>query len=113
MLAVSVAHVGDLWLLRKAFDLVRFESNSDDFLFDNQMFVQCHAVGLRIAEITCPTHYFSEASSINFRRSVVYGLGCPWVGLQYLAHRMGLITLSMFQPRACDRTGAGRRWPAP
>jgi hypothetical protein len=65
-------------------------ANSDDFVFDYQMMIQCHAWGFRIAEISCPTKYFPEASSINFGRSVRYGLGTLGVGLAYRLSRMGL-----------------------
>jgi hypothetical protein len=67
-------------------------ANSDDFVFDNQMMVQCHAWGFRIAEISCPTKYFPEASSINFRRSVRYGLGTLGVSVGYRLSRLGLGT---------------------
>lgn len=60
-----------------------FAHNSNDFLFDNQMLAQILWRGHTIAEITCPTKYFPEASSINFRRSVRYGLGCLYTGLEY------------------------------
>jgi len=66
------------------------ESNSEDFIFDNQMLGQIIAAGHQIGEVTCPTRYFEEASSINFRRSVVYGLGVIGVSLAVLAARMGL-----------------------
>jgi len=65
-------------------------ANSDDFVFDNQMLVQCHHWGFRIAEISCPTKYFAEASSINFRRSVKYGLGVLGVGMRERLTRMGV-----------------------
>jgi hypothetical protein len=67
-------------------------ANSDDFLFDNQMLVQCHWWGFRIGEISCPTRYFPEASSINFSRSVTYGFGTLGVGIDCLLGRMGLRT---------------------
>lgn len=67
-----------------------FESNSDDFLFDNQMLAQIILRGDPIGEITCPTRYFDEASSLNFRRSVVYGLGVIGVSLAVLGARTGL-----------------------
>src|SRR5687767_9775899 len=59
------------------------DANSDDFIFDNQMLAQIHWTGCTIAEITCPTKYFPEASSINFRRSVKYGFGCIGTGLAF------------------------------
>src|SRR5439155_12763383 len=65
-------------------------ANSDDFLFDNQMLAQAVAFGFPIGEISCPAHYFPEASSINFRRSVVYGLGVVWTSVSYRLWRMRL-----------------------
>jgi len=65
------------------------DANSDDFIFDNQMLAQIIRHDGRIGEITCPTRYFKEASSINFRRSVVYGLGVLRVSLESLACRLG------------------------
>ena len=66
------------------------DRNSDDFVFDNQVLAEVLWRGANIAEITCPTLYFEEASSINFRRSVRYGLGCLWTGLEYRLARWGL-----------------------
>jgi glycosyltransferase involved in cell wall biosynthesis len=74
-------------------DLLReldLAANSEDFIFDNQMLGQIIAAGHQIGEVTCPTRYFQEASSINFRRSVVYGLGVIGVSLAVLAARLGL-----------------------
>lgn len=66
------------------------DANSDDFIFDNQMLAQVLARDCRIGEVTCPAHYFGEASSINFRRSVTYGLGVIGVSVQHLLGRVGL-----------------------
>ncbi len=68
---------------------LNLEANSEDFIFDNQMLGQIIARGHSIGEVTCPTRYFEEASSINFRRSVVYGLGVIGVSLAVLAARLG------------------------
>ncbi|MEZ4602136.1 MAG: hypothetical protein R2861_01620 [Desulfobacterales bacterium] len=62
---------------------IDMRSNSDDFVFDNQMLVQILWAGYTIAEVSCPTLYFEEASSINFTRSVTYGLGCLLTALQF------------------------------
>src|ERR1019366_3086092 len=70
--------------------------NSDDFVFDNQILAQCVHFGFRIGEVSCPTKYFEEASSINFRRSVTYGLGVMGTTLQYWLQRIGLIQLRRF-----------------
>lgn len=74
--------------------------NSDDFVFDNEMLVQCIYLGFRIGEISCPTKYFGEASSINFRRSVTYGFGVLWTLVRFEFQRMGLVHLRLF-----SRTG--------
>ena len=65
--------------------------NSDDFIFDNQMIAQIFSKGYEIAEITCPTKYFDEASSINFKRSSIYGLGVLHVSMRYFLHRLGIL----------------------
>lgn len=75
---------------------IDFEKNSDDFIFDNELLAQIFHEGFEIAEITCPTRYFEEASSINFRRSVTYGLGVLRVSFQYFLQRMGLARFSLF-----------------
>lgn len=67
-----------------------FTHNSDDFIFDNQMIAQIFAKGYEIGEITCPTKYFEEASSINFRRSSIYGFGVLGVSMRYMLHKAGL-----------------------
>lgn len=70
---------------------IRYEANSDDFVFDNQMLSQIFYAGFDVAEITCPTKYFEEASSINFKRSVKYGLGVLRVSLRHRLQKMGLV----------------------
>ena len=68
---------------RRVLETIPYAGNSDDFVFDNQFLVQAHAFGFRIAELTCPTRYFAEASSINFRRSLRYGILCCATAVQY------------------------------
>jgi glycosyltransferase involved in cell wall biosynthesis len=68
-----------------------FTHNSDDFIFDNEMIAQIFFKGYEIAEVTCPTKYFKEASSINFRRSSIYGLGVLNVSIRYRLSRWGLL----------------------
>jgi glycosyltransferase involved in cell wall biosynthesis len=68
------------------------EENSDDFIFDNQMLAQALWRGFAIGEISCPTRYMEEASSINFRRSVIYGLGVLGVSLSFALAKLGLLT---------------------
>ena len=69
---------------------INYEANSDDFIFDNQMISQIFMAGFQIAEITCPTKYFDDASSINFSRSLKYGIGVLSVSLQHFLKRLGL-----------------------
>lgn len=73
--------------------------NSDDFVFDNQMLAQCAHFGFRIGEVSCPTKYFEEASSINFQRSVKYGLGVLGTTLQFALQRWGVAHFRIFSPQ--------------
>jgi glycosyltransferase involved in cell wall biosynthesis len=73
--------------------------NSDDFVFDNQMLAQCVYFGFRIGEVSCPTKYFAEASSINFRRSVVYGLGVLVTTVQFALQKWGVVRFRKFSPQ--------------
>jgi hypothetical protein len=73
--------------------------NSDDFVFDNQMLAQCVYFGFRIGEVSCPTKYFEEASSINFRRSVRYGLEVVQTTLQFALQRAGLMDNAIFSEK--------------
>ena len=70
---------------------IKFNENSDDFIFDNQMLAQIMFKNHLIGEITCPTKYFEEASSINFQRSSVYGIGVLWTSLKYFLTKIGII----------------------
>ena len=70
--------------------------NSDDFVFDNQMLAQVLWFNYLVAEISCPTKYFAEASSINLRRSIKYGFGCLWTGLTFLLARWNIIKSRKF-----------------
>jgi hypothetical protein len=87
---LSEYHTGYRGFTRRVLEAVPLDQNSDDFIFDNQMLAQIHYLGFNIAEVTCPTKYFKEASSINFVRSTKYGLGCLWVALQFRLTRMGI-----------------------
>jgi hypothetical protein len=73
--------------------------NSDDFVFDDQILAQCVYFGFRIGEVSCPTKYFEEASPINFRRSVKYGLGVLGTTLQFLFQKWGLLHLRRFSAK--------------
>lgn len=79
-------------------------ANSDDFVFDNQVLAQILWLGHTIAEVTCPTRYFPEASSINFRRSVRYGVGCLATAATYRLAKLNLICSPLFPPPADHRT---------
>ena len=76
---------------------IPFERNSDDFIFDNELLAQIFFKGYEIAEITCPTKYFDEASSINFRRSMKYGMGVLRVSFQYFFQKTGIATSRIFK----------------
>ena len=76
---------------------IPFESNSDDFIFDNEMLSQIIYAGFPIAEVTCPTKYFEEASSINLPRSIKYGLGVMKVSCLHLFQRMGLANNKLYK----------------
>ena len=71
--------------------------NSDGFLFDNQMLAQCIYRKFRIGEVSCPTKYFPEASSISFKRSVTYGFGVLWTSFQFRLTRMGIMSAAIFR----------------
>jgi hypothetical protein len=79
---------------------VTLEHNSDDFVFDNQMLAQIVWAGYTIAEVSCPTRYFPEASSINFIRSVRYGFGCLSTAAEFRLARLGLRDSTLFPNRA-------------
>ncbi len=71
---------------------IAIDKNDDDFIFDNQMIAQIFSKNFEICEITCPTKYFEEASSINFKRSAKYGFGVLWVSVQYRLMKWGIYT---------------------
>ncbi len=93
---LSEYHTGYRAFSRELIEKLPIEHNSDDFVFDNQMLAQILWFGYVIAEVSCPTKYFPEASSINFRRSVVYGFGCLHTALTLRLARMGLMSLARF-----------------
>jgi glycosyltransferase involved in cell wall biosynthesis len=94
---LSEYHTGYRAFSRAALEAIDYNNNSDDFIFDNQMLAQLVYKNFEIAEVTCPTKYFEEASSINFKRSSIYGLGCIKVSIQFRLNKMGLLNLSMFK----------------
>lgn len=100
---LSEYHTGYRAFSRELLERVPFMENSNDFVFDNQMLSQILWYNYTIAEVSCPTSYFAEASSINFKRSVIYGLGCLNTAVTFRLARMGLINSKIFpehNPRA-------------
>jgi len=102
---VSEYHTGLRAYRREVLETLPLERNSEDFLFDNQILVQAFAAGFRVGEISCPTNYFPEASSINFRRPVRYGFGVLAVSVLGLFARLGLPAASFlrFERRRGER----------
>ncbi len=94
---LSEYHTGYRAFSREVLTNINFNDNSDDFVFDNEMLSQIIYAGFHIAEVTCPTKYFEEASSINFRRSAIYGLGVLRVSLSHLLQRMGLASFKRYR----------------
>ena len=105
---LSEYHTGYRAFSRRVLETLPLRENSDDFLFDNQMLCQAVAFGYRIGELSCPTRYFPEASSINLRRSTVYALGVVGTSLQLALHRAGLRNRRLFghEGRTLDVTAA-------
>jgi glycosyltransferase involved in cell wall biosynthesis len=93
---LSEYHTGYRAFSREILQMLSLEHNSDDFVFDNQMLAQILWHGFTIGEVSCPTRYFAEASSINFRRSVQYGFGCVATALKYRLAKMGLARFPLF-----------------
>ena len=94
---LSEYHTGYRAFSRTVLETINFNQNSDDFVFDNEMLSQIIYAGFDIGEVTCPTKYFKEASSINFRRSMKYGLGVLRVSFLHFLQRLGLLRLGMYQ----------------
>ena len=94
---LSEYHTGYRAFSREVLQGIRFNDNSDDFVFDNEMLSQIIFAGYDIAEVTCPTKYFEEASSINFRRSMKYGLGVLRVSFNHFLQRLGVVNLKMYR----------------
>ena len=105
---LSEYHTGYRAFSRAVLKELPLLENSDDFVFDNQMLAQCVMFGFRIGEVSCPTKYFPEASSINFRRSVQYGLGVLLTSVQFRLQKMGLAKIPDFQSQR-PLPGAGHR----
>jgi len=101
---LSEYHTGYRAFSREVLERLLLDQNSDDFVFDNQMLAQILWHGFTIGEVSCPTKYFPEASSINFRRSLQYGFGCLAVGLKFRLAKMGLLRSELFS--STPRRGA-------
>ena len=95
---LSEYHTGYRAFRREVLEQLPLDENSDDFLFDNQTLTQVIFFGYRIGEISCPARYELESSNINFRRSVIYGLGVLWTSVQFVLQRLGLARFAIFDP---------------
>lgn len=93
---LSEYHTGYRAWTREVLESLPLEACSDDFVFDNQMIAQVVHYGFRMGEISCPTRYFEEASSISFSRSVTYGLGVLKTAFTFRLHRWGVLTSALF-----------------
>jgi len=93
---LSEYHTGYRAFSRELLEKIPIQYNSNDFVFDNQVLAQIIWLGYTIAEISCPTKYFAEASSINLVRSIKYGIGCLWTATLFRLSRMNIITSKLF-----------------
>ncbi len=108
---LSEYHTGYRAYSRQVLETIPFQKNSDDFVFDNQVVAQIFACGFEIAEVTCPTKYFPEASSIGLRRSLTYGIGVLGVSVRGWLHRRGFYRWDLLVPRQAGQgtEGGGTR----
>jgi glycosyltransferase involved in cell wall biosynthesis len=106
---LSEYHTGYRAFSREILERLPLGENSDDFVFDNQMLAQILWHGFTIAEVSCPTKYFPEASSINLRRSIRYGFGCLGTGLAYRLAKMGVLRSRRFPRAAAQPHGRNPR----
>jgi glycosyltransferase involved in cell wall biosynthesis len=96
---LSEYHTGYRAFSREVLEGLSLEENADDFIFDNQMLAQIVYSGFRIGEMTCPTRYTVESSSINFQRGLVYGIGVLFTSLQFRLNKWGLLSSPLFSPK--------------
>ena len=96
---LSEYHTGYRAFDRRVLNELPVEENADDFVFDNEILSQAVYFGYRIGEVSCPTKYFAEASSIGFSRSVVYGFGVLWTSLKFRLQRMGIGRFAIFNAK--------------
>jgi hypothetical protein len=109
---LSEYHTGYRAFSRQVLTQLPLLENSDDFVFDNQMLAQCVHFGFRIGEVSCPTKYFEEASSINFSRSVNYGFGVVATTLQFALQKIGLLHLPRFSDKGRKLEASGETYYA-
>ena len=100
---LSEYHTGFRAFSGKVLRDINYEINSNDFVFDNQMLAQVFYAGYEIAEITCPTKYFEEASSINLKRSAQYGIGVLGVSFAYFFQKLGIGKFKIFSKKQVDK----------
>jgi len=103
---LSEYHTGYRAFSREILETLDLSTNSDDFVFDNQMLAQIFWYGFTIGEVSCPTKYFPEASSINLRRSIKYGFGCLSTGVKYRLAKWGLASSKIFGAKKTALAGA-------
>jgi glycosyltransferase involved in cell wall biosynthesis len=96
---LSEYHTGYRAFTANVLNSINFEANSDDFVFDNEMIAQIFHAGFQIAEITCPTKYFADGSSISFKRSVKYGIGVLGTSFRYILHRNRIRRYEIFNEK--------------
>lgn len=96
---LSEYHTGYRAFDRRVLNELPLEENADDFVFDNEILAQAVYFEYRIGEVSCPTRYFPEASSIGFSRSVVYGFGVLWTSLKFRLQRMGILSFAIFDAK--------------
>ena len=97
---LSEYHTGYRAFSKAVLERINYKANSDDFVFDNHMISQIFYAGFDIAEVTCPTKYFPEASSINFRRSMTYGLGVLGVSFVHFFNRIGILKSKLYHTKS-------------
>ena len=97
---LSEYHTGYRAFSKEVILKINYHANSDDFVFDNQMISQIFYAGFDIAEVTCPTKYFPEASSINFSRSMKYGIGVLGVSFKHFFNKLGIIKSEIYKTRS-------------
>jgi glycosyltransferase involved in cell wall biosynthesis len=106
---LSEYHTGYRAYSRHVLETISYTDNSDNFIFDNQLLSQIIFAGFRVGEITCPTRYAADSSSISFKNSVRYGLGVLGVSLRFALHRAGLRKSALFAPRGTVRRTIGEK----